>query len=123
MKSSRSTLRSLALLLALTGMLFRGLIPVGFMPSMLPATNHGAVLVFCNHGQLDVQSQGEGGSDHSSTEQCPFGAAIGPALLGAIGLFAFERPRVDTRPVLRIALRFPGFSHLQPPPRGPPVLS
>jgi hypothetical protein len=123
MRSSRSTLRSLALLLALTGVLFRGLIPVGFMPSMLPAADHGVVLVFCNHGQLDVQSQGETGSDHSSTEQCPFGAATGPALLGAIGLYSFERPRVDIRPVQRIALRSPDFAHLQPPPRGPPVVS
>ena len=125
MRSSRSTLRSFALLLALTGVLFRGLIPAGFMPSTLQAADRPALLVLCSHGQLDIQGtdDGDGGTGHSSFDQCPFGAATGPALPGSVTEFAFASVPGDAPAPSLTAPPYSGSIRLQPPARGPPLPS
>jgi len=109
--------------LVLAGVLYRGLIPAGFMPASGEAARHGALLVLCTHGQLGTQGQGTGGPGGVSLEQCPFGAAAGPALPSVDTAFVFP-PAPDHIRAERSALFNRGASpRLLPPARAPPILS
>jgi hypothetical protein len=121
--SSRSTRHLLVVCLVLAAVLYRGLIPAGFMPASGEAARHGALLMVCTHGELVLHEHGGKAPAGPALEQCPFGAAAAPSLPG--GALAFHLP-----PALAYAAPAPPTPadrgappHLQPPARGPPPLS
>jgi hypothetical protein len=126
MKSSRSTLRSFALLLALTGVLFRGMIPAGFMPAVGTDAQAGAILALCSGGMLKsvaVSADPDGHPAAQAMDECPFAAASSPALPPTLGnllsLRAFTVERLATGEPSGIARRTAAL----PPARGPPRIA
>lgn len=108
--------------LVLAAILYRGLIPAGFMPAA-GQPGHGSLLVLCPHGDMAMHGHDGKGPGSAGIEQCPFGAAAGPALtsgnltVGLARLAAAFRP--DWSPVAGRADQ----PRLQPPARGPPAAS
>lgn len=122
MSSTRKHL--LVIWLVLAGVLYRGLIPAGFMPATTGgATRHGVLLVLCHHGEIAAHAQGANGSDVTSLDQCPFGAAAGPALPSVKIVFSFAPGLADFRQGWRAVLNRGASPQLQPPVRGPPTFS
>jgi hypothetical protein len=117
---SRQRSNRLVLWLVLTSVLSRALIPAGFMPNVHRWMHQGGLLVICPHGDL-VTHKASGGSASTSEEQCPFGAAAAAALPSSSAV----RTLVATPDGLLVELSVVNpegtSSHLQPPPRGPPV--
>ncbi|MDR3418029.1 MAG: hypothetical protein P4L83_17790 [Nevskia sp.] len=115
--------RVIAVWLALAGVLYRGLIPAGFMPASGEAARHGTLLALCSHGALHVHGGDGAHAGYWSLDQCPFGAAAGPGLPAA-------RMAWDGAPPPR-ATPCPHYAHLRietaalrlPPARGPPIRS
>lgn len=88
------TLRSAALWLALAGMLYRSLVPAGFMPAAGEAVRAGMWLTLCPHGQLH-DSRAAPAAPHQPAgdhgiQLCPFGTAAATALPGAVADFPVE---------------------------------
>jgi hypothetical protein len=123
--------------LVLLGVLYRGLIPAGFMPAAGEAAAHGALFVICPHGEMGMSMAGmqmpgmpmdmhrHAGSSPSasSLEQCPFGAAAVPALPSLKTAFYFPPVLAHSRPGWNATLSRQVSPRLQPPARAPPVLS
>ncbi len=124
MSSARSTRQLLVVCLILAGVLFRGLIPAGFMPATGEAAKHGALLMVCPHGEMAMHDHGGGKhADGPSLEQCPFGAAGAPSLPSTPVAFHLPPHLAFARP-LRGAVPDRGAApHLQPPARAPPLFS
>jgi hypothetical protein len=120
--STRATRQLLVTCLVLAGVLYRGLIPAGFMPATGEAARHGAILMVCPHGQMAMHDHGGKAPAGPSLEQCPFGAAAAPSLPG--GTIALHLPPalVYAAPA-QLTPSDGGEPHLQPPARGPPQLS
>lgn len=127
MRSPRSNWRSLALLLALTGVLFRGLIPAGFMPAVGTAQPNGAILALCSGGLLKAApatgGDPAGAPAAAASDECPFATAASPALPP-------DLPQLPPLPVAASAplgdLSLPpavAARDLPPPARGPPSFS
>ncbi len=113
----------LAIWLVMASVLYRGLIPVGFMPATGEARRHGAVLMVCPHGQFSGHGAGGGHAGDSSLQQCPFGAAAAPAIpnLKAVHFFA---PLPVPRRADAAGMDVASATHwLLPPARAPPALS
>ena len=119
-------------LLILSALLFRSLIPTGFMPATGPSARHGAMLMLCPHGAMGMESATHGHDTgngknpaHPTLEQCPFGAAMGPAVHGAGAPLALSFPTVAARfqPDWTSVPGHHNPPHLQPPARGPPAFS
>ena len=123
MVSARKKRHWLVICLVLAGVLFRGLIPAGFMPASGEAARHGALLVICTHGELGLHGHGGNGSGGASIEQCPFGAAAGPAVPSVKLAFSFPPDLARFRPDWNAVLSHGTSPYLQPPARGPPTLS
>jgi len=91
----RPVFRSTALMLALAAMLFRGLVPAGWMPG----ASAGTPLVICSmSGPAHVHADANGKPakhDNGRTDACPFGAAPHFAALDAPSQ---HRPRHCARP-------------------------
>jgi len=113
----------LVVCLVLAGVLYRGLIPPGFMPASGEAARHGALLVVCTHGQLGTHGQGAGSPGGASLEQCPFAAAAGPALPSINTAFFFPPAPDHVRADWSAISNRGGSPRLLPPARAPPVLS
>ena len=123
-RSSTAKRRHLPVIwLVLAGVLYRGLIPAGFMPATGEAARDGAMLMVCPHGMMGMHEHGGNGSGGASIEQCPFGAAAGPAVPGVKLVFSFAQEAAHFRPDWSAGLNRGSTPHLQPPVRGPPVLS
>lgn len=118
MRSSRSTLRSLALLLALTGVLFRGLIPAGFMPAM--SADAGSLLVLCSGGTLRTAVDPDGAPAAQAMDECPFAAAASPGLPPAPLMLAVRREFGVSGPVAAGTPHLSAASRTRPPARAPP---
>lgn len=124
MSSVRSTRQLLVVCLVLAGVLFRGLIPAGFMPATGEAARHGALLMLCQHGELVAHGHGEGKHPGgASLEQCPFGAAAAPSLPGAAPGFHLPPALAYAPPAPLTPSERGEPPHLQPPARAPPQLS
>jgi hypothetical protein len=121
--SSRSTRHLLVTCLVLAGVLLRGLIPAGFMPATGEAARHGALLMVCAHGQMAMHDHGGKAPAGPSLEQCPFGAAAAPSLPGGAPAFHLPPALAYAAPLALIPSGGGEPPHLQPPPRGPPLLS
>jgi hypothetical protein len=69
--------------------------------------------------------EGHGGSAPAgaSIEQCPFGAAAGPALPSVKLAFSFPPVLAHSRPDRTAVLNRAATPRLQPPARAPPLLS
>ena len=110
----------------LAAVLYRGLIPAGLMPASGAAAAHGAVLMICPHGDMVMPAShdhGGKGPGSGSIEQCPFGAAAGPAAPSLRFAPNFGTGSASNLPDRNIAVA-PGSSpRLQPPARGPPIVS
>jgi len=113
----------LIICLVLAGVLYRGLIPAGFMPASGEAARDGAMLMICPHGMVGMHEHGGNGSGGASIEQCPFGAAAGPALPGLKLVFTFAPGPAHFRPDWSAVLNRGSMPHLHPPVRGPPLFS
>ena len=114
----------LVVCLVLAAVLYRGLIPAGFMPAMGDAAHPGAQLVICPHGEMGMMHSHAGdGANGDSVEQCPFGAAAGPALPSVQLVFLFDPGPLQARTDLRAVPNQGASPYLQPPVRGPPVFS
>ncbi len=112
----------LAVCLVLASVFYRGMIPVGFMPANGEAARHGTLLVVCPHGEMGMHGHGGNGSRGASLEQCPFGAAAGPAVPSVKQVYPFTASLAYFRPD-RVAPFHHGTSpHLHPPARAPPIL-
>jgi hypothetical protein len=126
MSSSRSTLRTFALLLALTGVLFRGLIPAGFMPALGADASGGAVLVLCSGGALKSAAAATDPHGHPAAQamdDCPFAAASSPALPPALASL-LPVLQADVEPIRQgEAARPSSHRHPLPPARGPPRIA
>lgn len=121
-----STLRTAALWLALAGVLYRSLIPAGFMPAAGDAAHAGALLMLCPHGEFHG-SHGSPAAPHPpagdhGVQLCPFGTAGASTLPGAaadvpVELDAVPLPggRAEHRAALALVV--------PPPARAPPALS
>jgi hypothetical protein len=123
----------LVVCLTLAAVLYRGLIPAGFMPASGEAAAHGALLVVCPHGDMvgmEGMSHQHGAHEHpgsgpggTSLQQCPFGVAGAPALQGA-GLALPPGSGIDGfRPQWEALSRRDTSPAPQPPARGPPQFS
>ncbi|MGH8460812.1 MAG: hypothetical protein ACRESS_04340 [Stenotrophobium sp.] len=126
MSFTRKQRHFLVIWLVLASVFYRGLIPAGFMPSATgAATRHGALLVICHHGEFATHEQGANGSGAGTTslDQCPFGAAAGPALPSVKIAFSFAPGLADFRLGWSAVLNRSASPQLQPPARGPPTLS
>jgi hypothetical protein len=116
----RARLDLLVLLLVGASVLYRALIPAGFMPANLSAAQNGSLLMVCHHGDLDTHEHGGDGSDDRSFEQCPFGAAMGPALLGNLYAIALDVPSLSVVQVWDAESIAAAKPRLTPPlPRSP----
>lgn len=118
MTAFRTHHRPFALWLALAAVLYRALIPAGFMPATAEQARQGAVLVLCSGGLLK-QSQEPGHPAAHAYEQCAFAAAAAPALPPSVAAAA-SFPAAFTVP----AAAQPAAQSLPqlalPPVRGPP---
>jgi hypothetical protein len=124
MSPTRSLRHQLTVCLILAAVLFRGLIPAGFMPASGEAAKHGALLMLCFHGQLATQPHGGGKhADGAALEQCPFGAAAAPSLPGTAAAFHLTPDLAYARPAFVSAAVHGDSSRLQPPARAPPLFS
>jgi len=113
----------LVVCLILAGVLFRGLIPAGFMPATGEAAKRGQLLMLCTHGELAAHGHGGGHSDGSTLEQCPFGAAAAPSLPGSAVAFHLPPALLYARPALASTAATGATPRLQPPARAPPLSS
>jgi hypothetical protein len=124
MSSLRKRRRLSTICLVLAAIVYRGLIPAGFMPAAGEAMRHGTIFVVCPHGEMGMHGHGGKGSASPTVEQCPFGAAAGPAVVSAGALFRSLLPeRAPFRPEWNVVLSHAGQQHLQPPARAPPGYS
>jgi len=124
MYSLRKQRYLLVICLVLAGVIYRGLIPAGFMPaSGSHVAGYNAFLVICRHGEMASHDPSGTSSDGSSLEQCPFGAAAGPAAPSVKVVFSFAPVLAVNKPVWNIVSSYHETPQLQPPVRGPPVLS
>jgi hypothetical protein len=115
--------RQSVICLVLAAILYRGLIPPGFMPAGGEAMRHGTMLVLCPHGEMGMHEHGGKGSATAPLEQCPFGAAAGPAIVSAKLSLPFSPEMAPFRPEPDMAVDHRSQRHLQPPARAPPVYS
>lgn len=109
--------------LVLAAILYRGLIPAGFMPAVGQAAAHGSMLVLCPHGDMAMHGHDGKGAGSAGIEQCPFGAAAGPALASGNSTFAPGSVAAAFRPDWSPIPGFGAQPRLQPPARGPPAVS
>jgi hypothetical protein len=107
----------------LAGIFYRGLIPSGFMPAFGEAARHGSLLVVCHHGETRSHDHDGSGSGDVSLDQCPFGAAAGPALASAEFAISFVNGPIAFRPGRSTADHRGVPRRLQPPARAPPMFS
>ena len=120
-----AALHRCTLLLALLGVLYRGLIPAGFMPAVPAEAQRGAWLALCSGGTLKslaAPGQPQAPAAHAYAE-CAFALAAVPALPAAA-----VRPTLpDSAPAETIAARsssiVPAPLCARPPVRGPPLYS
>ena len=127
-----SRLQSLALWLALAGVLLRAAVPFGYMPGWMQADSHGAsgMLVLCSasdHSALASSAatppSGEDGDDLAKLQAgCAFALAAATGLPPAVPAAGFAAlasiaPPSGTRPAA--PQRAPAAL---PPPRGPPAV-
>lgn len=117
---SRQRSNRLVLWLVLTSVLSRALIPAGFMPNVHRWMHQGGLLVICPHGDL-MTHKASGGAASTSEQQCPFGAAAGPALPSSNAVRMLATTPDGLLVKLSVVNAEGTASHLQPPPRGPPV--
>ncbi|MBV8062573.1 MAG: hypothetical protein JOY51_03210 [Nevskia sp.] len=124
MSSTRSLRHQLIVCLILAGVLFRGMIPAGFMPATGEAARKGALLVLCLHGQLLAHGP-DGGRQPGGLvlEQCPFGAAATPALPHTPVAFHLPPDLAYARPAAAITADHAESPRLRPPARAPPLFS
>jgi hypothetical protein len=120
----RPACRSAALVLALAAMLFRGLLPAGWMPG----ASAGTPLVICTlSGPAHVHADANGKPakhDNSRSDVCPFGAAPHFAALDAP--IAAPVPAIRATGValpLRFEPRFGRSAFSSHAPRAPPALA
>jgi hypothetical protein len=113
----------LAVCLVLASVLYRGIIPTGFMPATGEAVRHGTLLVVCPHGEMGMRGHDGNGSHGASLEQCPFGAAAGPAVPSVKLVYPFTAVLAYFRPDRAALLRHGSLPRLHPPARAPPILS
>ncbi len=113
----------LVVCLVLASVLYRGLIPAGFMPATGEAAQHGAMLMVCPHGEMGMHAHDGHGSGGASIEQCPFGAAAGPAVPGVKVAFSFSQDRFHFRPDWAAVAHDGIAPQLLPPARAPPAVS
>jgi hypothetical protein len=109
--------------LVLAAILYRGLIPAGFMPAVGEAAAHGGMVMLCPHGDMAMPGHDGKGSGSASIEQCPFGAAVGPALTSETPTLALASLAAAFRPEWSLIPNRGVQPHLQPPARGPPASS
>ncbi len=104
----------------LVTLLWRALIPVGFMP----AADGSAALMICPEGMPDMVIGHDAGHAHGSdyTEHCPFGAAPFAAPLPAITIVATPAGELAPAPAQRSeSLHLVARSTGAHQPRAPPV--
>lgn len=123
MSLSRSTRHLLVVCLVLAGVLYRGLIPAGFMPASGEAARRGELLMLCPHGAMAMHGHGGKHADGAPLEQCPFGAAAAPSLPGAAIAFHLPPALAYARPAPGPVADTAATPRLQPPARAPPALS
>ena len=123
MSSLRKHRHFLVVCLVLAAVLYRGLIPAGFMPATAEMASHGTLLVICPHGEMGMHGHAGSGSGGASLEQCPFGAAAGPALPSVKLALSFDSDAFQFRPDWRTTAARGDSPHLLPPARAPPAFS
>lgn len=123
MPLTRSQRHLLVVCLVLAGVLFRGLIPAGFMPATGEAARRGELVMLCPHGTMDMGGHGGKHGDGPALEQCPFGAAAAPSLPG--GALALHLPPAPAHvgPARDDTSRRIDSPRLLPPARAPPLVS
>jgi hypothetical protein len=117
----RRRYRHYAAVLALAGMLLRGLLPAGFMLPDAAQARAGAPLVLCSGGALQAD-RGAGSAHDGAVHACAFALAAAPALAAAAPAPAFFAPAFAPAPA-SAAARVAARTTLLPPARGPPIHS
>ena len=115
-------IRSLAAWLALAAVLYRGLIPVGFMPVRAADAAGGVALAICTGGHLGNTAQHPAGGAAQPAE-CPFAfAAMASPLpaLPVVPFFGVPAAAGVAQPAPSPAVR---LADVRPPARGPPTVS
>ena len=136
--SRHRRLYTITLWLALSGVLLRGLIPVGFMPGWAGSTMGGepSWLIVCPAGELQVllpqthhHHHDNGGPDHSGHRigeahlGCPFAAAATPALPLALTALTIDAGVPAAVAQTRVSLLVSVAQRRLPPARAPPSFS
>lgn len=117
---SRRLHRPLVFWLIAAALLWRGLVPAGFMPVVGGADGSGLHFALCSGGTL-VPADGDNGT--SVTHVCPFAAAEIPALPGLSLHLPLSLPRMES-PASVAAITPPSLNRpRRPPVRGPPSLA
>jgi hypothetical protein len=120
MRRSPSFSRALLLWLALSAIVYRGLIPAGFMP-VFAGDGAGVGLALCSGGALVRSDRGKDGGKTAVMEQCAYAAASVPVVPAAapaqVPAQAVALPvQIANAATPRLA---PTYS--LPPARGPPA--
>lgn len=117
---NRRSRRALITGTLLATLLWRALIPSGFMP----ATDGSAALVFCPEGMPDMVLERTTGDPHGSdhTEHCPFGAAPSAAPVSSATVAAVRTDDLAQPPAQRYdSPRLADRSARAHQPRAPPA--
>lgn len=110
--------------LALAGLVYRALIPSGFMPASGAQAQTGAVMVMCPGGMLmPAEPDAKGKPQAFHYAQCPFAVAIAPALPSVLVLPPALAALYAAMPAPGLLSALPAPAHTHPPARGPPSLS
>ena len=116
--------KQFALWLALAGLLYRALIPAGFMPASHAQAQTGAVMVMCPGGMMMPAGDMEQGKPQAHAyAQCAFAEAAGPVLPPALPVLPpapLPSALLPARHTLDSPLR---LTRIRPPARAPPLYS
>lgn len=115
---SRPRIAALALIFG--ALLFRAVLPTGFM--LAPGTTGGVQIVLCD-GVAPAHHHGDHGQHPPGAQPCPFALALHPAAPPAPLLLALPSPQPAPEAVapLNAAPRL-AFAALTPPATGPPAI-
>jgi hypothetical protein len=110
--------------LALAGLLYRALIPAGFMPGNSAQAQAGAVMVMCPGGMLmPAGDMAPGQPQAHAYSQCPFAEAAGPVLPPALPVLPPAPAPATPLPARQTPASPLRFTRVRPPARAPPLYS
>ncbi|MGH8456246.1 MAG: hypothetical protein ACRETW_00510 [Stenotrophobium sp.] len=112
----------LVIWLALAALLYRALIPAGFMPSF-KGDGQGVSIAFCVGGKLKILTDGDGAPANHVASECAFAMAVVPVLPASTAVFVPHRHAPTVLVAAATNLTVSRSITPQPPVRGPPQLS